>query len=311
MDEDVFEPWLDFAPGQRAVDGMDRLLQGVAIGSRDMERPPEDGRRLDARRFPQSARGLIHPLARRFIGDEARLTRDFVRAALHNNASAGEVHDAIAALRFVHVMGRHKYGQAFARHIMNQVPEFAPRLGVDAGGRLVEQQQFRLVQHAGGQGKTLLPPAGELSRQLVAPIEKPHSRHDIVDGDAAIFHLIDAGDEIEVLEDGEILVEAEFLRHIADVAADERRLADNVEADALAFAGVGNQQPAEHPNRRRLAAAVRAEEAAYLALIDLEGEALDDLSFAKALAQISDIDDMRVHRDAVGIFATVGRTVTG
>ena len=52
------------------------------------------------------------------------------------------------------------------------VPEVAARLGVDAGGRLVEQQQLRLVQQAGGKRQPLLPAAGKLAGELFRAIRQ-------------------------------------------------------------------------------------------------------------------------------------------
>ena len=94
------------------------------------------------------------------------------RAALHHDAPLRQIDDALAALGFVHVVGRDQRRQALDRHVVDEVPELAPRLGVDAGGRLVEQQQLRLVQHAGGEREALLPAAGELARQLVAAVHR-------------------------------------------------------------------------------------------------------------------------------------------
>ena len=51
---------------------------------------------------------------------------------------------------------------------MDQVPELAAGLRVDARRRLVEQQQLRPVQDAGGERQPLLPAAGELPGELVA-----------------------------------------------------------------------------------------------------------------------------------------------
>ena len=87
-----------------------------------------------------------------------------------------EIDDALAALGLVHVVGRDERRQALDRHVVDEVPEFAPRLGVDAGGRLVEQQQFWLVQDAGGEREPLLPAARKLSRELVAAVLEPHPR---------------------------------------------------------------------------------------------------------------------------------------
>ena len=53
------------------------------------------------------------------------------------------------------------------RERMNLVPELAPRLRIDAGGRLVEQQQLRIRQRAGAEREPLLPAAGERARELL------------------------------------------------------------------------------------------------------------------------------------------------
>ena len=89
--------------------------------------------------------------------------------------------------------------------------------------------------------------------------------HDVRHRLARVRHLVDVGDEIEVLLHGEVLVEAELLRHVADLAADQRRLADDVEAEAGAAAAIGDEQAAQHADGRGLAAAVGAEKSADLA----------------------------------------------
>ena len=103
------------------------------------------------------------------MGDHRR------RAALHDDAPLRQIDDALAALGLVHVVGRDQRGQPLDRHVVDQVPEFAPRLGVDAGGRLVEQQQLRLVQDAGRERQPLLPAARELARELVAAVDRAPS----------------------------------------------------------------------------------------------------------------------------------------
>jgi hypothetical protein len=66
-------------------------------------------------------------------------------------------------------MGADEDGDALRGEPVQLVPEFAPRLGVDARGRLVEQQQLGLVQQAGRERKPLLPsresaPAGRSAK---------------------------------------------------------------------------------------------------------------------------------------------------
>src|SRR5581483_3121476 len=108
---------------------------------------------------------------------------------------------------------------------------------------------------------------------------------------SAIPHRVDAGDEIEVLLDREVLVETEALRHVADAPLDLARLAQDVEAEARAAARVGIQQSAEHADRRRLAAAVRSEKAADAAACHREIDAVDRADRAEALREPAHVDD--------------------
>ena len=76
----------------------------------------------------------------------------------------------MAALGLVHVVRGDQEGQALAGELVDLLPEIAARLRIDAGGRLVEQQQLRLVNHAGRQGQALFPAAGKLAGKLVPPL---------------------------------------------------------------------------------------------------------------------------------------------
>ena len=153
-----------------AVDRADRAFERGAVGSGDMERPAEHGGRLDAGHAAQPPRGGVDVRAGHLEGDEAGMPRHLAGVALHHDVPVGEIDDAMAALGLVHVVGGDQHGEAFAGEVVDHVPELAARLGVDAGGRLVEQQQLRLVQDAGGEREALLPAAGKLPGQLAAPV---------------------------------------------------------------------------------------------------------------------------------------------
>src|SRR5208337_5248222 len=91
--------------------------------------------------------------------------------------------------------------------------------------------------------------------------------------------------------DREILIEAESLRHVADPQAYLRRVADDIQPETGSAPSIRLDQPAQHPNRRCLAAAVGAEKAADLACRYGEREAIDDLALAVSLMQVTHIDD--------------------
>src|SRR5262249_11507626 len=179
---------------------------------------------------------------------------------------------------------------------MDEVPELASRLGVDARGRLVEQQELRLVQDAGGKRKALLPAAGKLRGKLVATAGEPPALHDATHYRACVGHLEDACHEIEILEHRQVVVEAELLRHVADLAADQRRLPDDVEPETGAVSTVGDEEPAQYANGGGLAAAIGAEKAADFTLGDLQAQPIDYLQGTEALSQVMDIDDIVGHR---------------
>ena len=97
---------------------------------------------------------------------KADLFRDFRRRRVEQLLAVGDVGDGIALHGFVHVVRGDERGDALRRVAADRVPEIAPRFGIDAGGGFVEQQQFRLVDHARGEREALLPAAGELAREL-------------------------------------------------------------------------------------------------------------------------------------------------
>ena len=201
----------------------------------------------------------------------------------------------MAALGLVHVVGADEHGHAVGGEPVDLVPELAPGLGVDSGGGLVEQQQLGLVQDRGGQRQALLPAAGQAAGELALAVGEAQPIDCLGYPPAASVHGIEAADEVEVLPDREILVEAEALRHVADLTLDRPRLLDDVVAEAAAAARIGREQAAQHADGRGLAAAVGAEEAADLAAIDLDRDMVDHGARPEALDQPLGVDH-RAHR---------------
>ncbi len=118
-------------------------------------------------------------------------------------------------------------------------------------------------RHAASASRCFQPPErlpASCELRAASPRRSSASRH----APLAVGHGVHARDEIEVLRDREVLVEAEALRHVAHLALDALGVAHDVVAEAGAAALVGREQPAEHADRGGLAAAVRAEEAVDL-----------------------------------------------
>ena len=56
--------------------------------------------------------------------------------------------------------------------LLELVPELGPQDRIDAGGRLVEEHEGRIVDEGGGEGEAALHPAGRLADPLVAVVRE-------------------------------------------------------------------------------------------------------------------------------------------
>src|SRR6185295_11463814 len=196
-------------------------------------------------------------------------------------------------LGLVHVVRADQDGEALGGQGVDEVPELAPCLRIHAGGWLVEEQELRLVEDAGRQREPLLPSTGELAGELRPPVGQASPLQDGGDARLAVRQLVEAADEVEVLLDGEVLVEGEALGHVAHPAADARSVLAHVEAEAGPLAGVGREEAAEHSQGRGLPAAVGTEEPADLSPGHPEVEPLDHRTRTEGLAQSTDVDGER------------------
>ena len=141
MNEDVLEPWLDLMPRQGIIAEIgDRSLEGRTVAAGDMDRSPENRRCFDPGHLSEPARGLIDRFSGGLIGNEPGIAGHLIGRALRDDMAVRKIDDTLTAFGLVHVVGRDEGSQTFARHVVNEIPEFASGFGVDAGGGLVEQQ---------------------------------------------------------------------------------------------------------------------------------------------------------------------------
>ena len=86
---------------------------------------------------------------------------------------------------------------------------------------------------------------------------------------------IDAGVEIDVLGDGQVLVEAELLRHVTDMAADLRCVFTDIHAENATGAFGWRKQAAKRLDDRGFPGAVWSKETEELAYVDLKADVAD------------------------------------
>ena len=147
------------------------------------------------------------------------------------------------------------------------------------------------MDQTGGQGQSLLPPAGKFAGQLPLPTGKTQALEALIHRPASIWDLIDAGDKIKVLPNTEILVETEPLGHVANVALDRSLFGQNVITQAGSRPAIGLEQAAEHPNESGFPAAVGSQESIDLSLRDPEVNVVNGGLFTEPLGHTPHVDD--------------------
>ncbi len=254
-------------------------VEGVAEDG-DVLHPGLGARLSHQRRGPLLAGRLDPP---RPLGGDLGEVGELVRLPLDQHAREVDVPHLAAALGLVHVVGGDEEGDVLRREVEEEVPQLAAGDRIDAGRGLVEKEDARPVHHGGGERQALLPTARELAGQPGAV------RADAGQLDRPLAALledrpleaVDVGEEVEVLEHREVLVERELLRHVADAAADLLAVAGDVEPVDRRLPLGGRQQAAEDADQRRLPRAVRPQEAIDLAARHAERDLVEGAELAE------------------------------
>ena len=133
---------------------------------------------------------------------------DLVARPYGEEPAAVEESDPGGVLGLVHVGGRDDDGEAAVVQLGEDLPELAARDGVDPGRRLVEEEEVRARQEGGDEGELLLHPPREVSGEALSEAVHPDARQEVRcpplrlgNGDG-----VEAGPEVEVLVDGQVLV---------------------------------------------------------------------------------------------------------
>ena len=140
------------------------------------------------------------------------------------------------------------------------------------------------MQEAAGDLEATLHATREGVDSTGAPLPEPHHVEHLVHAiaDETAGHAVELGVEEEVLLRRQVEVEGGVLEHQSDVAPDLAPLGHHVVARHQRGAARRLDERAQHPDRRRLARAVRPEEAERLPRRNLEVDAAhrDELSVA-------------------------------
>jgi hypothetical protein len=168
--------------------------------------------------------------------------------------------------------------------------------GVEPVRRLVEDQQLRVLQQRRGHAEPLPHAEGVRAHAVAGAVGQAgvaqHDAHALL-GDAG-----EAGEHAQVVAAREVGVEGRALDDRAEPRQPVRGAGRRAEDGRLA--GRRADQPEQHPQRRRLAGAVRAEQAVDLAAAHPQRQVLDRRRGAVALGQAAGLDHVLAHGSSFG-----------
>ena len=258
---------------------------GVSTGSAPSDAADDVARRAPGRRRRRAAAGAssCRPTA---FSSSGVPSRDLA-AVVDDRDPVGEL------VGLVEVLRRQQDGAAARRRGSRIVSHIWPRV---RGSRPVVGSSRkisggRVIRLAARSSRRRMPPENcEIG--LVGGLLEPELLEQPLRGRAGVrrAQALQAPEEPQVLGRREVLVDRRVLAGDADQLADAVRLAGHVDAEDLRVARVDRQQRREHPQHRRLAGAVRAEDAEDLALAHLEVDAVDGAQVAEGLHQAACLD---------------------
>ena len=216
------------------------------------------------------------------------------RALLDDHAAVHEDHPVGDLAGKAHLVGddHHRHARRRPAGCMT-VEHLADHLGVERGGRLVEEHDVRVHRQRAGDGHALLLPAGKLRRVGVRLVREAHALEQLPRAFGFRGGLV----ELVPVERARIVMfsshrhvreEVELLEHHADVFTDfvEVGLAVGEEVSVhLDLSARGRLEEVEAAQEGRFAGAGRPDHADDLPLAHLEVDAPEHLQRAEVLAE--------------------------
>ena len=165
-----------------------------------------------------------------------------------------------------------------------------PGLRIQASGRLIEQQQARVVDQRTGQAQPTLHTAGQFARLGIRLVrERGEFQQTRNTGpNLRIFHAKVAAINQQVFSAGEIRIQGVKLADHAELRLDGQCIPRHLPAQCLDLAGVWHRQAQAHADGGGFTGAIGADHAQAFTCGDTKREPVNHLGGAIAFGQIAD-----------------------
>ena len=225
--------------------------------------------------------------------------RQLRRRAVRHDLAAVEEDDLVAdAVDLVHVVAGEQDRQlAVAPQVLNQAQRLVGDVGVERRGRLVHEDELRVVEHRLDQHD-----AGALAGREVAVAPRRQLLHlevieQLVDLAGRLVDLVEVGEDEQVLPHRRAVLQVVVGRGEVDPPQRFLLVREEVPPEVLDRAAVGDGRAEQDVDARRLAGAVGAQQANDAAFFDGERDAGQGAQGAEVLGQAFDFEK-RFHERA-------------
>lgn len=210
----------------------------------------------------------------------------------HQNAPVIHDDDPVAGhFRLGQDMGGNQHRMGAAQPL-DELADHANLVRVQPDGRLVQDDQLRLMDQGIRQPHPLPEPLGELPDHPPAHFGQPALFHDHIHARARMFaaQAFQPGPELQVFPHPHVIVQRVVLRHIPDAAAHFVGLRKNIQPGHPHGAGSRRQVAGQDAHRGALARPVGAQQTHDFAPPDREGDVRNSRIARVALGQVGDFD---------------------
>ena len=196
-------------------------------------------------------------------------------------------HPIAEPLGLVHVVGGEQDGAPVRLEAFDQLPELPAGLRIEAGGRLIQEEQLGVADQRAGQGQALLLAAGKRTHPGARLFLELDHGDDLGRGGATI---VEAAKQLDRFVDGELLGELGFLEGDSEELPQLPLIPVPAPAQHDHFARVRGIESLADLDSGCLAGAVGAEQAETLTGVDLEIEVVDGHDVLVGLTEMADLE---------------------
>ena len=218
---------------------------------------------------------------------------DILDASLRLDAAMLEEQRAVAQHLDAREVVRDEHDRAArALEFLDELPELAACLRIEAGRRLVEKQQLRIADERAREREPLLLAARQRADARAPLLLELHEPDDVLGRRSFVK---EAAEQADGFFDRELFRELRLLKLNAEPLLQRFGVGLPVEAEHLHFAGVALREALADLDRRRLAGAVRAQQPEAFAGLHLEVEAAHGYDVFVRLTKIADAEHRLWH----------------